>query len=505
MRNKITVLIVALISSIGFSQELKFKVQGLEKDTTIHLVKYQSGKLFYADTAEMKKGVVKFDGAKQQAGLFALLMPDQTFFDFIYNNEEVFIEVTHPDLMNTLKVRESNENMVFFNYIAFMRQNQEEAQILTQEKESLPAGDPQIEGLQKRIASLGDNVKRYQKSLIAENPGTFVAAMVKMAMDIDIPEPPRNPDGSLVDSAFSYKYFRDHYFDNVDLKDDRLVRTSIIQKKLDYFISPKMMIQHPDTLIKYVGAVIDQIPRGSEMYKFFVVTTSSSFEKSKVMGMDKAMNVFIDRYYCSEDEEGNKGAFWMEEERLDDLCKSTKTRLRLVQGVKPPNVILPDTSSQNWYDFYSLDSDYTILYFWDPSCGHCKKSTPKLNELYEKKLKDRNVEVFAVAKATGDDFDKWRKFIKQHDLSFVNVGLTQEVYDLAQQDIHALIPAKTTLESINYQRTYDIYSSPRVWILDKDKVIIGKGLTMMAQLEDYMDKIQGVPESPKLFEIENGK
>lgn len=138
-------------------------------------------------------------------------------------------------------------------------------------------------------------------------------------------------------------------------------------------MSPQMMIQHPDTLVKYVGAVIDRIPRGSEMYKFFVVTSSSSFEKSKIMGMDKAMNIFIDRYYCSVDDEGNRGAYWIDDERLDEICKSTKIRLKLVQGVKPPNIILTDTSSQKWYDFYSLDSDYTILYFWDPGCGHCKK------------------------------------------------------------------------------------------------------------------------------------
>lgn len=124
--------------------------------------------------------------------------------------------------------------------------------------------------------------------------------------------------------------------------------------------------------------------------------------------------------------------------------------------------------------------------------------------MYEKKLKDRNVAVFAVAKATGDDFDKWKQFIKDKELSFINVGLTQEIYDLARDDqhIHTLIPAKTTLESINYQVTYDIFSTPRVWILDKDKVIIGKGLGV-AQLEDFLDKIQGVPEAPKLFKVED--
>ena len=38
-----------------------------------------------------------------------------------------------------------------------------------------------------------------------------------------------------------------------------------------------------------------------------------------------------------------------------------------------------------------------------------KRKTPGelFQTLYEKKLKDRNIEIYAVAKATGDDFEAW--------------------------------------------------------------------------------------------------
>jgi thiol-disulfide isomerase/thioredoxin len=55
-------------------------------------------------------------------------------------------------------------------------------------------------------------------------------------------------------------------------------------------------------------------------------------------------------------------------------------------GAQPPNLILRDTTDVKWKDFYSLKSEYTILYFWDPECGHCKKITPKLETLYKEKL-----------------------------------------------------------------------------------------------------------------------
>ena len=92
-------------------------------------------------------------------------------------------------------------------------------------------------------------------------------------------------------------------------------------------------------------------------------------------------------------------------------------------GVRPPNIALRDTTDVKWHDYYSLKSEYTILYFWDPECGHCKKTTPKLEELYTKKFKGRNIEIFSVGKAVGEDFPKWKKFIKERALIRVKKNL----------------------------------------------------------------------------------
>ena len=58
-------LLFALISIVAFqsqAQKISLKVQD-QKDTTVYLIKYFGSKLFYADTAEMKNGLVVFDGA----------------------------------------------------------------------------------------------------------------------------------------------------------------------------------------------------------------------------------------------------------------------------------------------------------------------------------------------------------------------------------------------------------------------------------------------------------
>lgn len=494
--------LVFTVNSVS-AQELKFKVKGLP-DTTVHLVKYVGSKLYFADTTQLKKGIATFDGSKHESGIMAFLLPGQQYFDFINNNEEVYIETSVPNFLDNLKVKKSKENQVFYNYIHFIKKNQEDNNVLIEKRNALDDNETEAkEKLNNQIRATGERVKEFQKKLIAENEGTFASKVVKMSMDVEIPEPPKNEDGSLVDSSFSYKYVRDHYFDNFDWEDDRILNTPVFQKKLEYYYSKEMLLQQPDTVVKYLSRIIDQIPDKSNMYRFVVSNVASYAEKSNVMGMDKAFNLFISKYYCAPDSEGNPKAYWYDQEKLTELCKDTKIRMNLVQGVRPPNLILTDTTSNNWIDFYSLESDYTILYFWDPNCGHCKKETPKLQTLYEEKLKDRNVAVYAVGKATGDDFEDWKKFIKEKDLTFINVGVTQEVYEKAKADPSAF-QGITNSESLNYQQTYDIFSTPKLWILDKDKKIIGKGLGI-SQLEDYMDRIQGFTDAEKLIKKEEKK
>jgi peroxiredoxin len=504
MRNLLFVATILLLGFNGFSQKLKFKVVGLQ-DTTVHLVKYIGNKLYYADTAELKNNEVTFDGSKQIPGVMALLLPGQRFFQFIYNNEDVHMETKPPNFVENMVVKKSKENKIFLEYLKEIKASSQKGVELSEKKKSIDPNDEEaMTKVSKQLDDLNDHVVSYQKNLVKENPQLFVSKVVKMSTDIEIPEPPRNDDGSLVDSSFSYKYLRDHYFDNIDFHDERIVNTPIIQKKLEYYYSKNMLLQHPDTLIKYLTRVVDSIPTGTMMYRFFVTNMTSHFEKSKIMGMDKVVNVFLDRYYCARDSEGNAKGYWMEKEKLEELCKDNKTRLRLVQGEVPPNIILPDSTNETWYNLHKLDNEYVVLFFWDPECGHCKKETPKLQKLYAEKLKDRNVEIFAVGKATGDDFENWKAFIKKHNLSFINVGVTEKIYQQAKENPRSLIPSQTTLESLNYQDTYDIYSTPRVWILDKDKKIVAKSLSV-AQIERYLDRLQGFEDTENVIEEEKDK
>lgn len=495
---KSLLVITLLFFAVGAqAQKMKFKVTNI-KDTTVFLVKYYGKGMYYADTAVMKNGVCEFDGKKQKPGVMALLLPGQKYFDFIYNNEEIHIEATAPEYATSLVVKKSEENKVFAEYVRFLSKQRGEVNELTTKRNGFKKDEPQYKELGTKIDALSKEVVNYQNNLVKTYEKLFVSKVVKMSMEVQVPEAPRDAAGKLVDSTFTYRYYRDHYFDNIDLKDDRIINTPLFHTKLEDFFSKKMLLQIPDTVVKYAYWFCDQLQPGSELFKYCVTHITSTYEKSNIINMDKVFVRMGQRYYCPKTAEGKSQAFWMEDDKLVDLCEKVQRNLLLVQGEMPPNVILRDTTDVTYKDFYSIKADYTILYFWDADCGHCKQSTPKLQTLYEQKLKNRNVEVFAVAKAVGEDeFKKWKQFIKEKNLTFTNVALTDKLYKLATTDARAVVPKYTSLESLNYQDTYDIFSTPRVFVLDKNKQILVKQLSI-SQLEDFMDQLQKV-KAPKII------
>lgn len=497
-----TCLVLCTLSSSLFGQTIKIKVEN-QKDSTVFLVKYYGKNLLYADTAQMKNGVVTFDGRKQKQGMVGLLLPGQKFFEFLYDGKDIDLTTKGPDYSANLKVNKSDDNKMFLEYIRYLNEEKKKAEELVSKAKGIDKNSSEYKKYEEQIDAISDAVRNYQTNFAQKNKDRLAGKIVKMSTDIKVPELPRNDKGEILDSNFRYYYLRDHYFDNIDVKDDRLVNTPIFDQKIQYFFGDKFLLQVPDTIFKFAEKLLDRMDPHSEMLKYTLTQIMVNSEKSNIMGMDKLTILLGEKYYCNNAPDGKPYVDWMDKDKLDDLCKRVEIGKHLTIGSKAINITLTDSTQKNWRDFYSLKSDYTILYFWEATCGHCKLSTPLLETLYEKKLKNRNVEVFAISKAIGEDFETWKKFIRDNHLTFINVGLTDSIYKIATSDARQLIPKYTNLQSLNFQDTYDIFSTPRVFVLDKDKKIIAKRLSI-SQLEDFLDRVQNI-ENPKKIIPEDSK
>jgi thiol-disulfide isomerase/thioredoxin len=100
-----------------------------------------------------------------------------------------------------------------------------------------------------------------------------------------------------------------------------------------------------------------------------------------------------------------------------------------------------------------VKADYTILVFWDVDCGHCQKEIPVLVKAYNELLEEKkNVKVYSVY--TLHEGEKYLKYIADNKLPFINL------YDGAHYN--------------NVIEKYDVYSTPVIYVLDKNKMIRAK-------------------------------
>jgi thiol-disulfide isomerase/thioredoxin len=475
-----------------FAQQIKFKITNAE-DETVYLIRHFGNKRYMADTAKIVKDIALFDGKKHKDGMMSLYFPGKKTLDFIKSSQEKEIEihVDYPTMgPETAEVKKSEENKLFFGYLReLIKGNKERTQI-------------QSEGADEaKLRALNDRMKSYITKFAKDNEKLLVGIFVKAGLEIELPEPPKNPDGSLVDSNYVFKYYRSHFFDNIDFSDDRLVNFSVFEQRLDNYFSDQMMIPMADTILHYGIELIERLDKKSDMFQFVLTYLVQKYDKSKIMGHDKVWIMLAVKYFCPNLGTPNNLIYWLTPDKLETFCEKANKLQHLVVGVKPHNLSLPDSTNQRWYSLYDLKSDFTILYFWDPDCGHCKKETPKLARLYNEKLKARNVEVYAVGKATGDDFEKWKEFIVKHNMTFINVAITRWLFEQATKDPYQFIPKYTNIQSLQYQDYFDVIANPKVFILDKDKKIIGKNLSI-GQIEEFLDRLQGFSDAPKLFPVD---
>lgn len=470
------------------AQELRFHIPQLT-NSQVYLARYFGPELYYLDSAKTNSGDVVFDGSHLTQGLYALILPGIKYFDFIHDHEVVEMTVADTsDHTGSLSVQKSKNNIAFQQFVQLMRDHWKFMGEMGEKYRGAEGNSKKQAAIDKKVGK--HNLKLYaeQLKMAEENHGLFVEQIIRMSMQFELPESLKSKKGESVDSALVYNYYIDHFWDGVDLKNAGIVYTPVFHNKLETYFSPYGLMQNPDTLLKYAVLLLEQMDQedlNNQVFQYTLADLMQKFENSPVPGSERVFMYLGREYYCSNPTKTP----WMPKINLINLCDRLDKMGRIMVGNLAVPLILPDTTEANWINFYDLDAEYVILYFWDPNCGHCITTTPLLQKLYAQKFKERGIEIYAVAQATGDDFEDWKKFISEHGLTFINVGLTRNVYDQFQRDSRPLLKY-TSLESLQYGVTYDVYSTPKVYVLDKDRHIIFKDLDIL-ELESRMDELTG--------------
>ncbi|MGB0838573.1 MAG: redoxin domain-containing protein [Chitinophagales bacterium] len=422
---------------------IKLKIDGV-KDTVCYLGYHYGNKIYAEDTFDINsKGVTVLAGEKKlPSGIYTVIIPKQGFFEILIDQEqqEFSIETDTTHYINTMTVKGSELNALFNAYQRVLVNNQKQIGKLKKQKNNLP--DAHLDSLDIIDAKMGELnrvINEHRLMVMKQHPETFLATIFRSMKEPVIPEEIQK------DKQSAYRYFRAHFWDDIDFTNEGLLRTPILKSKLDFYFE-RLVPKMPDSICVAAKELIEKTKGNKKVFRYFTANLTYTYETSKTMGMDAVFVCLAEEYYMSGQ------AYWMDSSKMAKM-KERVYRLRPnLIGKQAPQLMLLDTAD-NKVNLYDVEADFTILYFYSYDCGHCKKSTPKWLDIYHE-MKDKNVAVLGIVTKT--DKKQWKKFIDKYKLDWINA------YDpTGRSRMHAW---------------YDIYSTPTVYVLDKNKKILAKRL-----------------------------
>jgi thiol-disulfide isomerase/thioredoxin len=450
-------ILLSILPALVYSQaksgyEININIDGLQ-DSTVYLAYHLGDKQYIKDTIKLDRaghGITMGHESLPQ-GIYMIVLPGKRYFEVLVSNDQIFsLRCSYTDYINTLKFSGSDENSAFVAYQKRWMAMQQRASDLAKRAQFNKQNNDSVKVILAEQKSQEARMKAYLREVIDANKGNLLSALVRAMLPVEVPvftvpSIVNNPDS--VRWVMNYNYNKDHFFDNIDLTDERLVRTPILYARLNSFFT-SAIIQAPDTVNKEIDRIIKKCQDNKKVYQFVAVYLFNHFRESEIMGHDAVLVKLADDIYLS------GKADWVTKEFKDDLKKQIDLLRPNLIGKKAENLIM-DSYSGIFVSLYDIHKDFTILYFWEPDCGHCKEATPKLKTYYEKAKKE-NIEVFAVC--TQSDKQKWTKYIEENKLTWINGWDPQR--------------------STHFDAYYNVQSTPMIYILDKNKKIIAKKLSV---------------------------
>lgn len=177
------------------------------------------------------------------------------------------------------------------------------------------------------------------------------------------------------------------------------------------------------------------------------------FTDSPVMGHEAVAVHIADNWFLN-------GRLKLENENLYPILYTYAefNRSSLV-GCDAPALLMEDAEG-NPVDVRSVAAPYKILFFYDTECSTCRKEAPLLADL-ARNYHGEPITLFAIY--TQSDRAAWEAYVKE-----VFSGIDSSDVTV----VHLWDPEATS----GYHKKYGVLSTPMLFLLDRQNIIIGRGL-----------------------------
>jgi thiol-disulfide isomerase/thioredoxin len=442
-------LLVMPIMAANSNYAIKVKSPDLKMDK-LFLGHYYMGKLYVQDSLSLdENGVGVFTAEKKlPEGMYVLYLKSGNYADLLIGDDQVFsIQLDTAQMAQSLQIKGAEQSADFAEYARFLSAKQKELNDLNDLYKE--ASDVKKEQISKQMSALSTQVKEKQQTLIQKYPNGMVGVFLKGLMVPELPAWTDSLNCANVDSCKAmhrYLFYKNHYLDNLNLSDVRIFRTPYIANTLNTYLD-KVLLQINDSIIPSALQMIERSRGNDTTFQIIANHVLNYSVKSKIMGMDNLLVEVGKRYYLSGQ------ATWADSTLLANIKSEINKIERSLIGMKAYNIPLSDANGQYRYLYDMGGSQLTVLFFYEPSCGHCRKTTPILAEFAKKYKDDPRIKIVAVYML--EDQKEWQEFVQKHDMSaLVNVWDPKRVS--------------------NYWYWYDTSTTPMMYVMDKDHKLFAK-------------------------------
>ena len=478
--------LVLLLSTTVYAQAIKKQASSNPKpvghNIEITLKPYKNTKIYLgtnygqnrvlADSAILNDASLGYFKGKEKLtpGIYFIVSPKYSIlFEFLVDEGQQFKIIADTLNLVDYKIIGSKENDIFSAYSKSMNQLGIQRSQLEQAYNSATTASDSVKYLQA-LKKIDTSFKQERQKINTTAP----KSMMRFFLDVlQRPDAPAIPIiNGKADSTYPFYYVKNHYWDNVVFNDNRLIRTPFFETKLDEYFK-NYVSREPDSIIEEVQYMLTVAKTGKEIYPFLLFKFTNKYISPEYMGQDKVFLHLFQNFFSKGD------TVLLNDESKKSITERAYSIMANLIG-NPAPVLNLNTMDDKLFSLYSSPAKYTFLAFWDPTCGHCKEEMPRVDSFYSKNWKQLGVQVIGI-NTNVKELAAWKQFITaQHfDTGWTHIYQTEAA-------LNAEIKAG---KATTIRQLYDVFKTPTFYLLDKDKKIIAKNLSV-DQFHDFLQSQQ---------------
>ena len=414
---------------------------------------------FRADSGRVENGTIVFERDEPyQIGHYIVFLSNRNGIQIMVSEDQTFtISGDMNNFVGTVEVEGQTDTELLYEALAYEQTLQTRFQDLSSRRAGLRAGTTEYDAAAEERRLLVEERTGELEKIMDKAPNSLFTAFKRAGQN-----PPLNdlrmPNGA-PDEQAQVADFRYHFWDDVDFKDARLLRTPVIKTKLNRYIK-ELTPQNADSINVAADRLLAKTGYQGKFFEFFANWITLQYEPGKSTVMDaEAIHVnMITKYFTKE------RAVWSDSMTVYGLQQRASTMAQSLIGQPAPDITVPGLDGRG-KRLYDLKKPYLAVFMFNPECEHCIEQAPKLTALYPS-LKDE-LDVYAIALDT--EADKWKNFVKAYNFTpFTNV------YDPTNRTIF---------------KTFYVDNTPELYLIDADRKIVAKNLKVNQLAEAIrMDK-----------------